>query len=239
MRCMFSEKTVPGLFGNFYFLRRHTVNIAKEHIIIAVIAGVIAAALTVAALVLKLRRKEPGKVSVKKITTLSVMSALSIVLMILIRIPFPPAPFLEYDPADIPILISTFLFGPWCGLIMTAAVSVIQGVTVSSSSGIIGIVMHFAATGGFVAVAGLIYTRGKNIKRAIIALAAGTLVQTALMVVMNLIFTPLFMNTPAEAVIEMLIPVIIPFNLLKAGVNAILTFVVYKLVSRSVSALFD
>ena len=215
------------------------MNIAKEHIIIAVIAGVIAAALTVAALVLKLRRKEPGKVSVKKITTLSVMSALSIVLMILIRIPFPPAPFLEYDPADIPILISTFLFGPWWGLIMTAAVSVIQGVTVSSSSGIIGIVMHFAATGGFVAVAGLIYTRGKNIKRAIIALAAGTLVQTALMVVMNLIFTPLFMNTPAEAVIEMLIPVIIPFNLLKAGVNAILTFVVYKLVSRSVSALFD
>ena len=167
------------------------------------------------------------------------MSALSIVLMILIRIPFPPAPFLEYDPADIPILISTFLFGPWWGLIMTAAVSVIQGITVSSSSGIIGIIMHFAATGGFVIVAGLIYTRGKNIKRAIIALVAGTLVQTALMVLMNLIFTPIFMSTPVETVIGMLIPVIIPFNLIKAGVNAILTFVVYKFVSRSVSALFD
>ena len=216
------------------------MNIAKEHIIIAVIAGIIAVALTVTAIVLKLRHRMPGKVTnTKKITTLSVMSALSIVLMILIRIPFPPAPFLEYDPADIPILISTFLFGPRWGLIMTTAVSVIQGITVSSSSGIIGIIMHFAATGGFVIVAGLIYTRGKNIKRAIIALVAGTLVQTALMVLMNLIFTPIFMSTPVETVIGMLIPVIIPFNLIKAGINAILTFVVYKFVSRSVSALFD
>ena len=216
------------------------MNIAKEHIIIAVIAGIIAVALTVTAIVLKLKHRMPDRATnTKKITTLSVMSALSIVLMILIRIPFPPAPFLEYDPADIPILISTFLFGPWWGLIMTAAVSVIQGITVSSSSGIIGIIMHFAATGGFVIVAGLIYTRGKNIKRAIIALVAGTLVQTALMVLMNLIFTPIFMSTPVETVIGMLIPVIIPFNLIKAGVNAILTFVVYKFVSRSVSALFD
>ena len=47
------------------------------------------------------------------------------------------------------------------------------------------------------------------------------------------------MSTPVETVIGMLIPVIIPFNLIKAGVNAILTFVVYKFVSRSVSALFD
>ncbi len=167
------------------------------------------------------------------------MSALSIVLMVLIRIPFPTAPFLEYDPADIPILISTFLFGPWWGLLMTAAVSVIQGITVSSSSGIIGIIMHFAATGGFVVIAGLIYTRGKNIKRAILALIAGIIVQTALMVLMNLVFTPIFMNTAPEAVVAMLIPVIIPFNLLKAGINAVITFIVYKLVSRTVSALFD
>ena len=219
-----------------------------EHIVLAAVAAVIAVALTITAIIAKKKRekaenlnpeKTSGRDRIKKITTISVLSALSVVLMVLIRIPFPTAPFLEYDPADVPILIATFLFGPWWGLMMTAVVSVIQGITVSASSGIIGIVMHFAATGGFVLTAGLIYTRGKNIKRAVIALICGTLVQTALMIVMNLVFTPLFMQTDIETVAAMLIPAIIPFNLIKAGVNAIITFIVYKLVSRTVSALFD
>ena len=233
----FQKKPVPGLFGNFF--RRFFMNIAKEHILLAVIAAVIAAAITVVAVVLKLRRRTPGRPNTKKTATLAVMSALSVVLMVLIRIPFPTAPFLEYDPADIPILISTFLFGPWWGLLMTAAVSVIQGVTVSASSGIIGIIMHFAATGGFVLTAGLIYTRGKSLKRAVVALIAGALVQTGLMALMNLIFTPVFMNVDIKVVSAMLLPAIIPFNLIKAGVNAIITFIVYKLVSRTVSAIFD
>lgn len=215
------------------------MKIATEYILLAVIAAVIAVALVVTALVMRTKRGPDKKINTKQITTLGVMSALSIVLMILIRIPFPTAPFLEYDPADIPILISTFLFGPWWGLLMTAAVSVIQGITVSSSSGIIGIIMHFAATGGFVLTAGIIYTRGKNIKRAILALILGTIVQTALMVVMNLIFTPLFMQTPVDVVLAMLLPTIIPFNLIKAGVNAVITFLVYKFVSRTVSSIFD
>lgn len=215
------------------------MNIAKEYVLLAVIAAVVAAAVTVIAVIMKLRHKTSGKTSTKKTATLAVMSAMSIVLMVLIRIPFPTAPFLEYDPADIPIFISTFLFGPWWGLLMTAVVSVIQGITVSASSGIIGIIMHFTATGGFVLTAGLIYKRGKSLKRAIIALILGALVQTALMVLMNLLFTPIFMNTDIEVVAAMLVPIIIPFNLIKAGVNAIITFIVYKFVSKSVSALFD
>jgi riboflavin transporter FmnP len=214
------------------------MNIAKEHILLAVIAAVVAVSIIILAVILKSRRRT-GRPSTKKIATLAVMSAMSIVLMVLIRIPFPTAPFLEYDPADIPILISTFLFGPWWGLLMTAVVSIIQGITVSASSGIIGIIMHFAATGGFVLAAGLIYTKGKSLKRAIAALIVGALVQTALMVLMNLVFTPLFMKTDIEIVVAMLIPTIIPFNLIKAGVNAIITFIVYKFVSKSVSALFD
>ena len=55
---------------------------------------------------------------------------------------------------------------------------------------------------------------------------------TITMVIWNLIFTPLFMGTPIEAVIAMLIPVIIPFNLIKTGVNALITFIVYKSVSK-------
>lgn len=77
-------------------------------------------------------------------------------------------------------------------------------------------------------VAGAIYKRNKSKKTAVIALGAGTLTMTVLMIVMNLIFTPLFMGVPINAVLGMLLPIIIPFNLMKAGINSIITFLLYK-----------
>lgn len=50
-----------------------------------------------------------------RLAKLAMMVAISCVLVVLIRIPFPPAPFLEYDPADVPIYITTFAFGPGAG----------------------------------------------------------------------------------------------------------------------------
>lgn len=45
----------------------------------------------------------------RKLTTLAMLAALAIVLVALIHFPLvPAAPFLEYDPADIPIFIGTF-----------------------------------------------------------------------------------------------------------------------------------
>ena len=111
------------------------------------------------------------QIAVKKITTLGVMSALSIALAFFVHIPFPPAPFLEYDPADIPIFIVSFIFGPWWGIGITVAVSLLQGLTVSASSGIYGILMHVFATSAFVIVSGLIYKRNKTFWGSVIALS--------------------------------------------------------------------
>ena len=98
------------------------------------------------------------KTNTKKLTTLGVLAACSIVLVSFIHFPiFPAVSFLEYDPADIPILIGTFLFGPIWGVVLTVIVSAIQGMTVSAQSGVYGIVMHVVATSAFTLVAGLIY----------------------------------------------------------------------------------
>ncbi|NLN97988.1 MAG: ECF transporter S component, partial [Eubacteriaceae bacterium] len=49
----------------------------------------------------------------KRLTEMAVLAAMSIILVATIHFPiFPAAPFLEYDPADIPIFIGTFMFGP-------------------------------------------------------------------------------------------------------------------------------
>ncbi len=176
------------------------------------------------------------KLSTRKLTTLAMLTALGVVLAGIIHFSIiPAAPFLEYDPADIPILIGTFMFGPLAGLGLTVTVSVIQGLTVSASSGFIGIIMHILSTGSFVIVAGTIYKKEKTIKQAIIALIIGTLTMTFVMVLCNLIFTPIFLGAPIQSVIELLMPAIIPFNLIKAGLNSIVTFVVYKPLSGIVN----
>ena len=163
-----------------------------------------------------------------RLAKMGMLVAISVVLVYFIHFPlFPAVPFLEYDPADISILIGTFAFGPLAGLGLTVVTSVIQGTTVSAHSGIYGIIMHIIATGTFVLVAGVIYDRGKSRKSALIALASGTLAMVVVMFFANLIITPLFMGAPRSVILQ-LMPFILGFNFVKAGINSIITFLLYK-----------
>ena len=138
--------------------------------------------------------------------------------------------FLEYDPADIPILIGTFAFGPLAGILLTVVTSVVQGVTVSAASGVYGILMHIIATSVLVFVAGIIYKFNKTKGEAVIALLCGVAAMTLVMIGANMVITPLFMGVPREVVWN-LMPFIAGFNAIKAGINAAVTFILYKRIS--------
>ena len=167
---------------------------------------------------------------------MGILAALSVALVALIHIPMPaPITFLEYDPADIPILICGFAFGPLAGLAVTAAASVIQGLTVSASSGIYGILMHLLATGTYVAVSSGIYTRHKTKKTAALSIVAGVCAWVVVMFGANLVITPYFMlnavNRETVGAVLQLMPFILLFNLGKAGANGVITFLLYKRIS--------
>ena len=171
----------------------------------------------------------------KKLAVMGILTALSIVLVLFVHFPlFPGAPFLEYDPADIPILIGAFAYGPLAGILMTVVVSVIQGATVSVAGSYYGVIMHVIATSTLVIVASCIYKAKHTRSGAVIGLICGTLAMAGVMMVANHFITPIFMGVPVEVVDAMLVPVILPFNLLKAGINSVLTFVVYKAVSKHI-----
>jgi len=173
------------------------------------------------------------KIEVNKMVKMAVLSAMSIVLMLLIRFPvFPSVPYYEYEPADIPILIGAFLYGPLAAFIMTIIVAVIQFATVSSTSSWVGIIMHTIATGALVITAGIIYKYKKTRIGALIALIAGTLAMTLVMIPANLYFSVKFFGMTSEEVAAMIVPIIIPFNLTKAGVNSAITFIVYKHIGK-------
>lgn len=83
-----------------------------------------------------------------RLAKMAMLVAISVILVSIIHFPiFPAVAFLEYDPADIPIFIGTFAFGPIAGLMITVVVSLVQGLTVSAGSGAYGIIMHIIATG--------------------------------------------------------------------------------------------
>ena len=166
-----------------------------------------------------------------RLAKMGMLVAISIVLVYFIHFPiFPAVAFLEYDPADISILIGTFAFGPLAGILLTDVTSVIQGVTVSAASGLYGIIMHVISTSVLVLVSGLIYKYNKTRKGAVIALLCGVAAMTLVMIGANMIITPLFMGVPRN-IVWSLMPFIAGFNAIKAGINSVVTFLLYKRIS--------
>ena len=163
----------------------------------------------------------------KKIAMLGVLAALAYLSVVLINIPVVSVDFLKYEPKDVIITLGGFMFGPVSAALLSVVVSLLEMVTISST-GIIGCVMNILSTWGFACVATLIYKRVHTLKGAIIGLAAGCLTSTALMLLWNYLITPLYMGLAREAVVEMLLPIFLPYNLLKCAMNAALTMLIYK-----------
>ncbi|ACL77696.1 ECF transporter S component [Ruminiclostridium cellulolyticum] len=166
---------------------------------------------------------------IRKITTMGVLVAISVILIVSpLKFPFPSAPFLVYDAADVSIIIGGFIFGPTQGIILTIVTAVVQTMSDSSGGGWIGCVMHIVATSALVCTSSVIYSRKRTLKSAVIGLTLGSLAMTVLMIPMNMIFYPLFAGTPVDAVIKMMVPALLPFNLMKAGLNSVIALLLYK-----------
>ena len=167
--------------------------------------------------------------STNKIKTLAIMAmltALAVAADMFLRIPGIGG-FLTYEPKDVILTIGAFIYNPIAGLVMSLVVCLVEMVTVSST-GFIGLLMNFLASAMFVGVASVIYYRKKTIVRAIIGLVAGSAAMIAVMLLWNYIMTPIYMGVPREAVVSMIPTLLLPFNAIKAALNASLVLLLYK-----------
>ncbi len=48
------------------------------------------------------------------------------------------------------------------------------------------------------------------------------------MMLWNYLIAPIYMGYPREAVVELLLPAFLPFNVIKSGLNAAITMILYK-----------
>ena len=162
----------------------------------------------------------------KKLTTLAMLCAMAFVVMWFIRVPV--VEFLKYEPKDVIIVIGGFLFGPLAAVEVSVITSLAEMFLVSNT-GPFGLVMNIISSVSFAAVAALVYQKKRSMSGAVLGLITGIAVMAAMMMLWNYIVTPIYMvGTSRSDVAKMLVPVFLPFNLLKGGLNAAITMLLYK-----------
>ena len=173
-----------------------------------------------------------NKMSTKTFAAMGMLCAIAFVAKLISSV-FPVVSgFLSFDLKDVIIVIGGFMMGPIPAVIISVVVSFIEMITISST-GPIGFVMNVLASCAFACVAAVIYHRNRKMKGAVIGLIAGVLVMTGVMLLWNWLITPLYMGVPREVVTGMLVPVFLPFNLVKGGINATLAMLLYKPIVNS------
>lgn len=161
----------------------------------------------------------------RKMIIMAMLSAIAYLMVAVIRIPV--VMFLKYEPKDVIITIGGFLYGPLASFIISFVVSLIEMFTVSET-GWIGCLMNLISTCSFSCTAALIYKKKRSISGAVLGLLAGSVAMTGVMLLWNWLITPLYLGGTREEVAAMLLPVFLPFNGLKAGLNSAITLCVYK-----------
>lgn len=160
---------------------------------------------------------ESAKV-VRQVATSGVLSALAVVLALVIRFPLlPAAPYLIYEPSDVPLLLGAFRLSPLWVTGISAVVAAVMGLT--GGGGIIGMVSRFVGSAALALTAAVAYRRlSRNGRGKVMSVVAGVAVYTLAEVALTLLLGPLFFGDLHSAV-AVILPVVVPFNLLKGAIN--------------------
>ena len=161
----------------------------------------------------------------KKLTTAGMLCALAYGATLIGRIPI--VLFLKYDPKDSIIAIGGLLLGPLTSFAVALIVSLAEMFTISET-GILGFLMNVISSCSFACTAALIKKKKTRRSGAMIGLFCGWGSMVLIMLLWNYLITPVYMGYPREAVAELLIPVFLPFNLMKGGLNAAFAMILYK-----------
>ena len=172
----------------------------------------------------------------RRLTLMAMLAAMAYAAMLITR-PLPAvAGFLSYDLKDVIVAVGGFILGPMAALVITVVVSLLEMVTVSST-GPIGLLMNVLSTAAFALPAALLYRRSRTLRSAALGLGLGVALMAAVMLAWNYIVTPLYMAVPRAVVAGMLLNTFLPFNLIKGGLNAGITMLLYKPLSSALKRL--
>lgn len=170
---------------------------------------------------------QKSKLSVRYMTTVAMFCAMSFIAVLIGKLVPNIAGFLSYDPKDALVVIAGFILGPVASVIISVIVSFIEMISVSAT-GPYGLLMNIISTCAFAVPAAWYYKKSHSHNGAVIGLGMGVVIMAACMILWNYIVTPYYMGVERAEVAAMLVPVFLPFNLVKGGINAGITLLIYK-----------
>ncbi len=168
----------------------------------------------------------------RQLVTMSLLCAIGVLLSFIEFPLLPAAPFLKFDASIMPAMVCGFAYGPAAGLACGIVGAIIHGIIMADYWGAI---MNVLVIIGYVLPAALIYRKMRTMKGAVLGLAAAVACSIVMAIVGNLAITPIYLNTPVEVVVGMIVPVLVPFNIVKALINSVLTLIVYKSISNLIT----
>ncbi len=164
--------------------------------------------------------------------SIAVFTALAYVVSVLTG--FIKVQFLTFDAKDCIIAVGALSLGPIAGALVSALVALLEFL-LSSTTGIYGLIMNFISSATFSVTASVIYRFRRRFSFAVIGLCNAVLATAGMMMLANYLITPYYMGAPRAAVVGMMLPLLLPFNLIKAALNASLTLLLYKNITYALS----
>ncbi|MEZ3435826.1 MAG: ECF transporter S component [Lachnospiraceae bacterium] len=196
-------------------------------------------------------------VRVKTIAFVGLMGALSAILMLLrFPIPFMP-PFMSFDLSGVMEMLGGYMFGPGAAFCIILVKILLQLVIQGSLSLGTGEIQNLILSSCYVLPAVFLYYRNKTKKRAVAGMAVSTVLVAVVAVFTNLymiipFYANLMGNTMDDFVamctavnpmmkdaLTMALFGIVPFNLIKYGATSVVTFLLYKKLSRFIKGVIE
>lgn len=170
---------------------------------------------------------DSGRWSTKRIAMYALFVALS---MAVSFVEFPIVPgveWLKYDPSGIVSLVAGFAYGPAAAVIVS-----VLGFLPHLFTNPWGTLMAVLVALALSVPAALIYRRNKTRKGAVIGIIVGAIAALAVAIVGNVIVTPFYAHMTTAQVVALIVPALLPFNVLKFTIHGVVTFLIYKPISN-------
>ena len=132
---------------------------------------------------------------------------------------FPAAPYLKYDPSGIAALVAGLAFGPSVGLVV-AVLPWIVHLFVEP----FGAIMALFCAVCTVVPAAAIYQARPTTGGLVAALIISGCTALVAAIIGNIVITPLYSGVSTDDVVALIVPVLVPFNLMKIAINAVASF---------------
>lgn len=170
--------------------------------------------------------------STRQLVTMALMCAIGTLLSFIEFPLLPGVTWLKFDASNMPAMVAGFAYGPAGGVAVGIVTAIIHGLLMADFTGAL---MNILVVTCFVLPGALIYKKKRTYKFAIIGLVFSIIAGVIGSIIGNLLLTPSWLGVPFDAVVALIIPVLIPFNLLKGLLNSVITLIVYKSISNIIT----